>query len=941
MSLHELAGSTVHLKLSIKEGHGFGFLKRPIVIVAGTNGIFLESEVVPPSPDPPFHIDLIWETDKVNLRRFRASNTPIKVECFTINPNKQREGIGSILLNIKSAQVIPNGPKTNAKDKWHRLIGVPMEAKALQPELLLSLTIQEPNSLSQPLSSTSWVEEVQPKQTMPSATALKKTVSADTHKVMKPSLMENVVPEFKQGYIQLGPENSSFDTFLLCLSVRRALEMELLLRDTQKLINADSNKPFQLSFSVMGQTKSTKSFGDSKLGRIQVVDEDVVIPLRTTLPVLHAYLEENPCVAVRLFCSGTEVAAAELHIRSLVSTNNINIFSHEFSGETTLTQNCILVSASSKGIPLEGNLQPSIEVISRLKLLASISVPQRPACELNHTLDATPSHNINIAQAPISEDLSSRSESRQSQDTFIVTSQSAPVWVPVAPNLVQSHQLPPTNENKSLIKETLNTKVLVIKIVPNLIKFHKVVKYKWVRILFGCPGSAITTSNFGDIFVAQTPASVSVTDMSARITILSSENIQVHIYGIGDDSPSLHHLATAIIDLKTLDLTEQKELKVSCEMKCLSEQVLGYICTTVIVEKCSEESNVRTSSEKTGIIPQSQYNAVSNYSQFVLKKSDSARETYSETPATEIDYMDVSHSTKHHHIVQSQSHCMMDCEIETISQSAKNVTPSCTQSQATSAVPLDSNTAYKIVEELEDWKEKQQEIFLAELKQKEREHLERITNEWTSQTNAQNTELDNKVAECKLLAESLASTKQDLRERLKLCTTREQELRKAKEELDHQYNLKFQELTLAARRLDEEVKLKITFSESKCSKLEERVKELESENETLRHQVRQKLSTSVRSSDSQTCGMTHNQVAQLLSQVDQLEGKLQASLQSKAYFKEQWGRAVREMNQAKLQYAQTSENRGLEALLGKEEKALQNDQKTLEKLRQEIALLNT
>lgn len=81
------------------------------MIVATINGISLETEVVSPSPDPSFHIDLVWETDKKNLRSFRASNTPIKTECFTVSADNQRKCIGSILLNIKSAQVIASGSR--------------------------------------------------------------------------------------------------------------------------------------------------------------------------------------------------------------------------------------------------------------------------------------------------------------------------------------------------------------------------------------------------------------------------------------------------------------------------------------------------------------------------------------------------------------------------------------------------------------------------------------------------------------------------------------------------------------------------------------------------------------------------------------------------------------------------------------------------------------
>ncbi|XP_034242058.1 centrosomal protein of 120 kDa isoform X2 [Thrips palmi] len=834
MSLQELSGPSIHLKLSIREGHGFGFLKSPIVIVAGTNGIFLETEVVPPSPDPLFHIDLVWETDKRNLRRFRASNTPMKLECFTVGPSNQRDCIGSILLNIKSAQVLPRGSLNNVNEKWHKLIGVPAEAKALQPELLLSLTIQEPNSLSQPLPSSIWEgRSIPPTIVLPD----KQTEAADSRNAEKsrPSNPASTLPapELKQGCIQLGSECSSIDLLLLNFTVKHALELELLLRGYEKFCDVDSNlKPFQIAFTLMGHSFQTKLFGDKSPGPVCTINEEVVLPIRTSLSVLHQYLQEKPCALVSLFYLGQEIAAAELHIRSLVPTNDMQSFAHEFNGLTSFSQKCKLVSSRSRSFPVHGGVQPSVEITTKLQLAASQATPHQAQQVTNQT--KLMCDNLSFPSCIVSQDTSSRSESRQSHDTFIVTSQNGPVWIPVAPGLTQT--IAPTKANCGPEDE--------------------IIKLGIDQDISAGAGAPVTPEN-------------SYLDHSLRI-------------GAGKTAADPKALQNAKLAANQLGVSSFHSLNKEASKSCTAMQE-----TTLPVVIAVEEGQAIKSK---------------------CSKGDAIQ-----------------------HPPQQSSITSKSPEI--------NCVPARTLVEIEPTMPLDTSTAYKIVEELEDWKEKQQEIFLAELKQKEVEHLARVTEEWTRKVKAQNTELENKVEECKAMANTLSSAKQDLKDRLKTCSTREQELRKAKESLDMQYQIKFQELTLAAQRLDEGVKLKVALVESKCSKLEIRLKELESENETLRHELNQKASAAPA---NQTCGMSHKQVSQLITQVDQLEGKLNESLQSKAYFKEQWGRAVREMNQAKLQFSQSSENsKCLENLLNKEETELQRDQRTLENLRQELAYFNS
>lgn len=73
--------------------------------------------------------------------------------------------------------------------------------------------------------------------------------------------------------------------------------------------------------------------------------------------------------------------------------------------------------------------------------------------------------------------------------------------------------------------------------------------------------------------------------------------------------------------------------------------------------------------------------------------------------------------------------------------------------------PLDTDMAYKMFEELEDWKSQQQEIFLADLKRRESEHLTKLTTEWRQRRSDLESTLLHKLEQCNTLTTALEEAK--------------------------------------------------------------------------------------------------------------------------------------------------------------------------------------
>lgn len=86
-----------------------------------------------------FNTDLIWETNKQNIKRMRNNNIPIKVYlCKYINEN-QHEKLGYVVVNLRTAQYVPKGKFVRVKEENVKVLGLGKEAKGCTPQICLSL----------------------------------------------------------------------------------------------------------------------------------------------------------------------------------------------------------------------------------------------------------------------------------------------------------------------------------------------------------------------------------------------------------------------------------------------------------------------------------------------------------------------------------------------------------------------------------------------------------------------------------------------------------------------------------------------------------------------------------------------------------------------------------------------------------------------------------
>ncbi|XP_045450158.1 centrosomal protein of 120 kDa-like [Melitaea cinxia] len=202
----------------------------------------------------------------------------------------------------------------------------------------------------------------------------------------------------------------------------------------------------------------------------------------------------------------------------------------------------------------------------------------------------------------------------------------------------------------------------------------------------------------------------------------------------------------------------------------------------------------------------------------------------------------------------------------------------------------------KYVEELEDWKERQQELFKLQLKRKEEYHLELLANEWSKRKNELEYKLSKGIEQCRNLAEDLSRATEDFRLRGYRNTERERKLLDAKKALESHYTSKYQELREASQKMEDDMNHQLKMKDMAIEELQTRVQLLEKQNEVIKNNMK----NFEKNAENKYSGLTKDQTASLIQELRCLEEKLDSAVQSKAFFKEQWGRAVRELHLVKL-----------------------------------------
>lgn len=150
----------------------------------------------------------------------------------------------------------------------------------------------------------------------------------------------------------------------------------------------------------------------------------------------------------------------------------------------------------------------------------------------------------------------------------------------------------------------------------------------------------------------------------------------------------------------------------------------------------------------------------------------------------------------------------------------------------------DEDLAYKMIEELEEWKQYQRKEFLAELKRHEIAHLTQLSNEWQRKRREEELKLHKKMEHCDRLTQTLEEAHNMFKERNRSDIQYEQTLLKTKSDLERCYSKKIDSLNGKILQMEKENFIKQKNDERVLKEIEIERDQLKNENKKLKSRLK-------------------------------------------------------------------------------------------------------
>lgn len=153
------------------------------------------------------------------------------------------------------------------------------------------------------------------------------------------------------------------------------------------------------------------------------------------------------------------------------------------------------------------------------------------------------------------------------------------------------------------------------------------------------------------------------------------------------------------------------------------------------------------------------------------------------------------------------------------------------------ALMLDEDLTYKMIEELELWKEDQKKVFCDELKSKEKKFLNQLKESWLKKQEKLELELHDKAEKLACMTKNLEEAKNVLAE--KSPRFNEEDIEKVRKTISEYYQNEISELRESAQRNESEIRHELRMMEIKADECGRTTRLLELENRDLKEKCAQ------------------------------------------------------------------------------------------------------
>ncbi|KAJ6621434.1 Centrosomal protein of 120 kDa [Pseudolycoriella hygida] len=289
----------------VVEASGLNYPNHKIIATASLGKNVLETKVSSPRNTTRFDSTLAWKTDMNSIKRMKADNIPIKVECYCVG-KVEREMIGFVVVPLRSVAVLIGNKVVSITPKWHRLIGLRHSWKTLRPEILMFVTITD-------VVGVQIINE------------MRNTTSSATKNMLIPQQDIHVELNRKEQHIQIGDSALDCHRFTIEIYWHHCEWLSYLTENA-----ATTDVSFQMKYTLLDcpteRRNLPKMYGTSDEERY-MVHEKITIQLRSSLRMLRKYFENVFYIPIYIYCKDEMLGRAFFKISSaLPDSMDLNDF---------------------------------------------------------------------------------------------------------------------------------------------------------------------------------------------------------------------------------------------------------------------------------------------------------------------------------------------------------------------------------------------------------------------------------------------------------------------------------------------------------------------------------------------------------------------------------------------------------------------------------------
>ncbi|PIK47213.1 putative centrosomal protein [Apostichopus japonicus] len=962
--------NTNHYLLVVLIVEGRRFPKKAnqqLILESRFDGELLSTDPVAHVEAPVFNSELAWEVSKKLLHQYKLQRTPIKLQCYVTDlQTKRKESAGYILLDLRTADkqdgtsaVLP------LHKKWYHLLN--SKYSRMKPELLIGLSLEV---------DTGPKEESFQAKAAPARRGKVLTPDGSSESSLDPGVLAPVLNN-AEGFFQIGPPDKCCELFILSVTVVFASNLTELVPTTIPLPHRESG--FFFFYQLFGNDVTNEIFKD--LINPSFACERASVHLRSNVEVLRAFFEKEAKLEINLCCGDQILGSAIIQMDQLLSppSDVINQRPVSIEGAFPLTSPSDTKEKKKGG---DGAVVGVSIVLRRKDISLPDQQPQNPpgspgSCiymllkikNCLYHINNTGRENAEQrrgAPLPLGNQKRARhSESDEDTDRgldSLIVDDKIPqrdttkgvkhasntrydVDGPPAravegstegsqqqqPHHHQHHHQHHPNTHPSLKQQPSKQHVTQLPVLPGTISHYGFsVDIRSIR--------NVNTSSALNIYIRY---SYPFFGRSAPImTHPSVEILNKHMEVYLPNSFCAFDFATTGQQLHDNLTRVPLMLELWHRDKQTKDLLLGVAEVPL--------SNVLSSAR----VPVNTINPPEKqvWRQICSEKVIARSVNENPTPVAEVL---VALGLEDYGPINTKEVFLSSDLSQRSKETNNNVDPRGQEKEAAGLPNPRESMEYKTALELEMWKEQQADLFENQMKEKQVNHLQSLSEEFKRRDKERELLLKKKLDAYSHLEEQLQFALGDVVKRERELKAKEEEVGHLKDELQHDHEIKLTEMQEASRRMKEDCIHQIELEKGKNNMLQEQIEHLRERVKKLQEQIEQKdrqFEVYKEQNTTKPEMKLQSEISLLNLEKVELERKLDSLSKSKIHYKQQWGRALKELAhlkerqqleaKARLQRQhQELEHMRLRYLAAEEKEVTKSDNQTLEDIKGELQRL--